>query len=96
MISESTLIPLNRISRRKVLKINKMKEDLSIAEIRLIIRNLITFIVVEGKEYVSDELKREYVKGYVHLLIKIVNQIDEEEKTSLVEDIASDISTYLN
>ncbi len=72
-----------------------MNKELDITEMRLIIRNLITFIVVEGKEYVSDHRKREYVTGYVHLLIKVMNLIEEEEEFSLVEDIASDISTYL-
>ncbi len=72
-----------------------MKEDLNISDIRLIIRNLITFIVVEGKEYVCDTKKREYVSGYVNTLVKTIHLIDEDEKLSLIEDIANDITEYM-
>jgi len=73
-----------------------MKEDaLDISDLRPIIRNLVTFIVVEGKGYVNEKKKCDYVASYVHLLVKIVNQVKEEERASLVEDIAEDISRYI-
>ncbi|MFD2564165.1 hypothetical protein [Aquimarina rubra] len=72
-----------------------MKEELSVSDLRQIIRNLITFIVVEGKEYVNDTKKREYVASYVHLLAKIINQVDQNEQNSLVENISDDISNYM-
>ncbi|WP_074409613.1 MULTISPECIES: hypothetical protein [Aquimarina] len=72
-----------------------MKKELDISEIQLIIRNLIAFIVVEGKEYVSDKKKKAYVAGYVQLLIKTIHLIDDQEELSIIEDIAEDISTYL-
>ncbi|WP_108869655.1 hypothetical protein [Aquimarina aquimarini] len=72
-----------------------MKKELDISEVKLIIRNLVTFIVVEGKQYVSDSQKKAYVSGYVQLLIKTIHLIDEQEEISIVEDIAEDISTYL-
>ncbi len=72
-----------------------MESDLDITEVRLIIRNLITFIVIEGKEYVSDEQKKAYVSGYIQLLIKTIHLIDEEQKKSIVQDISKDISMYL-
>jgi hypothetical protein len=72
-----------------------MKKELDISEIQLIIRNLIAFIVVEGKEHVSDKKKKAYVSGYVQLLIKTIHLIDDQEELSIIEDIAEDISTYL-
>lgn len=72
-----------------------MKKELDISEIRLIIRNLITFVVIEGKEYVSETKKKEYVSAYIQLLIKTIYLIDEQEEFSIIEDIADDISTYL-
>ncbi|WP_109435527.1 MULTISPECIES: hypothetical protein [Aquimarina] len=72
-----------------------MKENLDSREIQLIIRNLITFIVIEGKEYVSDAKKKEYVAGYIQLLIKTIHLIGEEEEFSIVEDIADDLSKYV-
>ncbi|WP_148639278.1 hypothetical protein [Aquimarina longa] len=72
-----------------------MKKDVDISDVKLIIRNLISFIVVEGKEYVSDQQKKAYVSGYVQLLIKTIHLVDDKDDTSLIEDIADDISTYL-
>ncbi|WP_298541615.1 hypothetical protein [uncultured Aquimarina sp.] len=72
-----------------------MKEELNISDLRQVIRNLITFIVVDGKEYVNDDKKREYVASYVLLLVKIVNQLDSEEQASLIENISEDISNYM-
>ncbi|AXT51291.1 hypothetical protein D1818_10785 [Aquimarina sp. BL5] len=72
-----------------------MKEELNISDLRQVIRNLITFIVVDGKEYVDDDKKREYVSSYVLLLVKIVNQLDSEEQASLIENISEDISNYM-
>ncbi len=72
-----------------------MEEELDISDARQIIRNLITFIVVEGKEYVNDNKKREYVASYVLLLAKIINQTDKTDQTSFIENISDDISKYI-
>ncbi len=72
-----------------------MRDDLDSSDVKQIIHNLITFIVVEGKEYVNDNRKREYVAGYLLVLIKIINSIEDEEEFSIVEKIANDISHYI-
>lgn len=72
-----------------------MKDNLDISDIRLIIRNLITFIVVEGKEYVSDDNKRAYVSSYVSVLIKAIHLIEEDHDVSIIEDIAEDLAMYI-
>ena len=72
-----------------------MEEELNISDLRKIIHNLITFIVVEGKEYVNDGKKCDYVLSYVLLLARIINRVDGDEQESLVEDIANDISKYI-
>ncbi len=71
-----------------------MEKDIDISEIKLIIRNLIAFIVVEGKQYVDEAKKKEYVYAYLQLLIKTIHLV-EEEKLSIIEDIAEDISTFI-
>ncbi|TPN85972.1 hypothetical protein [Aquimarina algicola] len=73
-----------------------MDKDLDITDIKLIIRNLITFIIIEGKEYVNDSKKKEYVLGYMKLLINTMNLVEEDHKESLLKDIAEDITTYVN
>ncbi len=73
-----------------------MKDNLNVSDVQLMIRNLITFIVVEGKEFVDEEHKKEYVSRYLMVLIKTINLIDDQEEVSLIEDIANDISNYLD
>lgn len=72
-----------------------IQEDLNISDLRKVIRNLITFIVVDGKEYVNDSDKKDYVKSYVMLLAKTINQVDQEEHTSLIKNISDDIANYI-
>ncbi|MDY8136599.1 hypothetical protein [Aquimarina sp. 2201CG5-10] len=72
-----------------------MNNKLEVSDIKLIIRNLITFIVLDGKEYVSDQRKQEYVAAYIHLLVKTMNLVDNKEESAIIEDIANDIDTYL-
>ncbi|GGX05637.1 hypothetical protein [Aquimarina muelleri] len=72
-----------------------MNKDIDISEIRWIIRNLIAFIAVEGKDYVSEAKKKEYVSAYVHVLIKTIYLMDEKQEFSIIEDIAEDIANYL-
>ncbi|MFC5045117.1 hypothetical protein ACFSTE_16385 [Aquimarina hainanensis] len=74
-----------------------MKNDeLEITDLKEIIRKLISFIVVDGKKYISDDAqKRAYVLGYLHLLAKVINFIEEEDEFTAVENIADDISTYI-
>ncbi|GAA0717543.1 hypothetical protein GCM10009430_14600 [Aquimarina litoralis] len=75
--------------------LSSIQEELSISDLRKVIRNLITFIVVDGKEYVNDSNKIDYVKSYVMLLAKIINQVDQEEHTSLIKNISDDIANYI-
>lgn len=72
-----------------------IKDSIDIKDVQLIVRNLINFIVVEGKEYVKEEEMRDYVSSYIHVLIKTIHLIEEREMSTTVEDIARDISIYL-
>ncbi len=71
-----------------------MREELIILEIKTIIRSLVSFIVSEAKQYINDEELDEYVYSYMHLLLKIIYQMDTIEYDNLVENISSDISNH--
>ena len=72
-----------------------MKEEPEISDLIHIIQSLIEFIVIDGKAYVRDNEKREYVASYVLLLAKTINQMGKEEETKVVESIAEDIAKYI-
>jgi len=71
------------------------KNSLDSTDVEHIVRNLINFIVVDGKKYVKEDEMSNYVSSYIHVLIKTINLIKEKEISSPVEDIAQDISKYL-
>lgn len=72
-----------------------MEEELNISDLKKIIQTLVAFIAIDGKEFVNDTEKPQYVSSYVLLLIKIINQLDNKEQVSLVENISHDIAKYI-
>jgi len=54
-------------------KINNKEKD----ELIKIVRSLISFIVIDGKELINEDLKNEYVKKYIFRLSKSMNGINE-------------------
>ncbi len=75
-----------------------MENEVNISDLRQIIRNLITFIVIEGKEYVQEQKKQDYVASYLHMLAKVIHENhieDKEEQAAFIEDIANDIARYI-
>lgn len=73
--------------------------ELNHTDYKLIVNKLVSFIVLEGKSFVSEEEKIEYVKSYLKLFVKIINQPlednKESEKSLLMENILKDLSNYL-
>jgi hypothetical protein len=43
------------------------------AELSLIIRSLIKFIVIDGKQYVNEEKQIPYIQKYIYTLSKSIN-----------------------
>ncbi len=74
-----------------------MKDRINISDLRQIIRNLITFIVIDGKKHVQEDEKQDYVVSYIQLLAEIINdlKIEDKEQAAFIEDIANDISKYI-
>jgi len=72
-----------------------LNDKLDIDDLQLIVRNLINFIVIEGKEYVNEDEMGDYVSSYVEVLIKTIHLIEKRDISITVEDIARDISMYL-
>ncbi len=80
---------------KETFKMYEMENELKISDLKIIIRNLISFIVIEGKECVQESKKQEYVSGYIHLLVKIVNDMEEQDDYSIIKDIVDDITRYI-
>ena len=75
--------------------------DLSDSDYKLIVNRLVSFIVLEGKTFVDENEKVEYVKSYLKLFVKIINQPNEESgedstesKSILVEHIFKDLAKF--
>lgn len=76
-----------------------MEENIEMKDIRLLISRLMSFIVLDGKHFVNETEKENYVKSYLHLFVKMINDpvTDENAKKAVViEQIFKDISKYIN
>lgn len=71
------------------------QHKVEISDLKRIIHSLMNFIVIEGKEFVNEEQKQQYVESYLYLLIKTINTINEEKDEILVKNISDDISSYI-
>ena len=54
------------------------------------------FIVIEGKSYVDNNKKEQYVLSYLNMLVDVVNQPNKNQvpKSVLMEHILKDIDSY--
>jgi len=62
-----------------------LDKDISKAELIKIIRSLMSFIVIEGKGFVSGKQKETYIKQYLYTLTKAK---EEEEKKKWITTIS--------
>lgn len=75
-----------------------LKENLEINDVKLVINRLMSFIVLDGKHFVTEEEKASYVKSYLSLFVKIINEPVEDKKLTkaiVMEHIFKDISKYV-
>ncbi len=71
------------------------KEVLEVADLVVLIRNLIRFIVVEGKEFVNDEDKEAYINQYMNVLISNINLTQKTKEIPIMDAILEDVFLYM-
>ncbi|MGB6268187.1 MAG: hypothetical protein WBF67_04180 [Olleya sp.] len=54
-----------------------LDQDINKEELVKIIRSLVSFIVLESKTYISEDLKETYIKHYIQTLTKSMNGIHD-------------------
>lgn len=66
------------------------------AELRNVVRCLISFIVRDGKELVPENAREEYVKRYLYRLTKSMNGVNEPVTCAELERyIEEDVNHYM-
>ena len=76
-----------------------MVDDLDEKDVKLVINRLMTFIVLDGKHFVTEGEKASYVKSYLDLFIKIINEPVPDKvarKAIVMEQIYKDITKYID
>ncbi|WP_010181892.1 hypothetical protein [Aquimarina agarilytica] len=66
-------------------------------ELAKIIRQLMFFIINEGKNYSDQSLRELYISKYLFLFAKIMNQVDDPNEPNikqLIDIITKDIEKY--
>lgn len=71
-------------------------KDTNKVELVKIIRYLISFIVIDGKDYIKDELKEDYIKQYLLILSKSMNGVSNYVNiNTLYRTIEKDVLLHL-
>ncbi len=66
-----------------------LDSNLTNIELTKIIRSLVNFIVVDTKNHLDDNLREEYIKKYIYLLVKTSNGKSDLVDISKVKEIIS-------
>lgn len=75
-----------------------MVDDLEEKDVKLVISRLMSFIVLDGKHFVTEAEKASYVKSYLNLFIKMINNPEPDKNskhTVVMEQIFKDITKYV-
>ncbi len=76
-----------------------MDDNLNMKDVKKVINKLMAFIVLDGKSFVSEEEKASYVKSYLNLFIKVINEPEERisnSKSAIMEHIFKDMKKYVD
>ncbi len=68
-----------------------MSNQLDISDLKKIIQDLISFIVIDGKEFVNKQQQKEYISCYLRLFIKTFNPENSQINSHYTEEISKDI-----
>ncbi|WP_459211698.1 hypothetical protein [Aquimarina rhabdastrellae] len=68
-----------------------MNNQLELTDLKKIIQDLISFIVIDGKTYVDDRYQKEYITSYIRLFIKAFNPENTAINAAYTEEISKDI-----
>lgn len=73
-----------------------LDQDINKEELVKIIRSLVSFIVLESKTYISEDLKEIYIKHYIQILTKSMNGIhDFVNANNIWESVEKDITLLI-
>ena len=62
-----------------------MKEEIEISDLRKIIRELMMFIAVDGKQFVEKDKMEAYVMKYLQCFVKVMNDKGEGQEISTLD-----------
>jgi len=76
-----------------------MEDNLDMKDVRIVINKLMAFIVLDGKKFVNEKEKADYVKSYLNLFIKVIHNPNEEvnnHKSAIMDSIFKDMKKYID
>ncbi len=73
-----------------------MNEEVEVSDLKNIIHDLISFIVVDGKQYVSKKKKDAYVMKYVQCFIEAINDAPKKKRDPKILGIMKNIAHDVN
>lgn len=68
----------------------ELQKDIKTIELTRIIRSLMHFIVIEGKDFVSEKDKKAYIKSYLYTFTKSINGMNDFVNMKVIHDQIED------
>ncbi len=64
----------------------ELQKDLNTIELTRIIRSLMHFIVIDGKNFVNETEKKAYIKSYLYTFTKSINGMNDFVNMKVIHD----------
>lgn len=68
----------------------ELQKDIKTIELTRIIRSLMHFIVIEGKDFVNEKDKKAYIKSYLYTFTKSINGMNDFVNMKMIHDQIED------
>lgn len=72
-----------------------MKFEPEVVDLKVIIHDLMEFIVIEGRGYVDESHRKQYVNSYISCFIKTINRVDNKPNKYKILDVINCINKDL-
>lgn len=69
-----------------------MNEEVEISDLKNIIHDLISFIVIDGKKFVRKNQQDAYVMKYVKCFVDAINEAPNKKRNPIIMGIMKDIA----
>lgn len=74
------------LTRNILHEMKELPQNLNSIELTKIIRSLMQFIVIDGRKFIDEKKKKEYIKSYIYTFSKSINGMNDFVNMKMIHD----------